>query len=113
MPTGRCGISTSLVNGKIYVIGGHPGSSPYTALSTVEAYNSLTDTWEIKSNMLVGRCGVSTSVVNGKIYAFGGYMDEWGGPMCVTVEEYDPSKDEFDLKKMDSPTKVKGIYHLK
>jgi kelch-like protein 17 (actinfilin)/kelch-like protein 20 len=90
-----------LIDGKIYVIGGHPGSSPYTALATVEAYNFLTDTWETKSNMLIGRCGVSTSVVDGKIYAFGGYMDAWGGPMCVTVEEYDSSKDVTDVKKKD------------
>ncbi len=91
MPTGRWELSTSVVDGKIYAIGGHPGSSPYPGLATVEVYDPWTDTWTTAPDMITGRCGVRTSVVDGKIYAFGGYMGTWLGPMCVTVEEYDPN----------------------
>jgi N-acetylneuraminic acid mutarotase len=94
MPTKRAGLSGSVLDGKIYAIGGHPGSSPYQALSTVEVYDPWTDTWKTATNMLTGKCGLGTSVVNGKIYAIGGYTGEsWLSSICMTVEEYDPSKD--------------------
>jgi len=98
MPTIRCAFSTSALDEKIYVIGGHPGSNPYQALATVEVYDPATDTWTAASNMLTGRCGVRTSVVDGKIYAIGGYMGTWLSSMCVTVEEYDPHLDLLPLE---------------
>ena len=66
MPNPRAGLSTSVVDGIIYAIGG------YNSLSTVEAYDPKTDTWIKKANMLTGRWFLSTSAVNGKIYAIGG-----------------------------------------
>jgi hypothetical protein len=39
MPTARCGLSTSVVNGKIYAIGGSNGN----ALSAVEEYDPVFD----------------------------------------------------------------------
>jgi len=42
MPTGRLGLSTSAVSGKIYAIGGSPPGG--LGFSTVEAYDSATDT---------------------------------------------------------------------
>ncbi len=91
MPTQRVALSTSVLDGKIYAIGGHPGSSPYQALTTVEVYDPSTDTWTTAPDMLTGRCGVRTSVVDGKIYAIGGYMGTWISSMCLTIEEYDPN----------------------
>ncbi len=43
MPTPRAGLSTSVVDGKIYAIGGTVGY-PWPGLSTVEAYDPTTDT---------------------------------------------------------------------
>ena len=86
MPTPRAAISTSVVDGIIYAIGGTRSQTGW-ALSTVEAYDPATDTWTTKSPMPSPRVFFSTSVVNGKIYAIGGDPGpEWGGPVS-TVEE--------------------------
>ena len=75
MPTARWELSTSVVNGFIYAIGGGSGRGQNIAFSAVEAYDPAMDTWAKKSDMPTGRVHFSTSVVNGKIYAIGG----WGG----------------------------------
>jgi N-acetylneuraminic acid mutarotase len=103
MPTQRLGHSTSMVNGKIYAIGGlvqYPGPG----LSTVEEYDPGTDTWTAKADMPTPRCFLSASVVNGKIYAIGGMTEAPGGvPGLSTVEEYDPGRDTWTTKA-DMPT---------
>jgi len=38
MPTARMGLTTSVLNGKIYAIGGALTVSPHPAVSTVEVY---------------------------------------------------------------------------
>ena len=106
MPTGRWDLSTSVVDGKIYAIGGASayGSRP---LRTVEEYDPATDTWTTKSEMPTARQGLSTSVVNGKIYVIGG-IDASGGSYpgaktFSTVEEYDPATDRWATKS-EMPT---------
>jgi len=100
MPTPRFGLTTSVVDGKIYAIGG--GKTPYGKyLSTLEVYDPTTDTWTTKADMPTARAFVSTSVVNGKIYAIGGApRAETDTP---TVEEYDPATDTW-TKKADMST---------
>ena len=85
MPTGRTYFSTSVVNGKIYAIGGLTTGTNH--LSPVEEYDPVTDTWTRKADMPTARSGLTTSAVNGKIYAIGGYVG--GGAPVSTVEEYD------------------------
>jgi len=97
MPTARIGLSASVVNGKIYVIGGAKDK----VFSIVEEYNPATDTWTKKSDMPTARQWLSTSVVNGKIYAIGGGPDTFV-PLS-TVEVYDPAADAW-TKKSDMPT---------
>ncbi len=87
MPTARHSLSTCVVNGKIYAIGGLDITTK--ALSIVEEYDPTTDTWTKKLDMPTARGGLSASVVNGKIYTFGGAAF-WEGPGLPTVEEYDP-----------------------
>jgi N-acetylneuraminic acid mutarotase len=71
MPTEKYGLSASVVNGKIYAIGGWND----LALSTVEEYNPRTDTWTQKADMPEARYALSTSTVNGRIYAIAGATD--------------------------------------
>jgi RNA polymerase sigma factor (sigma-70 family) len=92
MPTARSYTSSSVVNGKIYVIGGYTDKD---ILSTVEEYDPVKDTWTDKANMSTARCGLTTSVLNGKIYAIGGYAN--GGPV-TSIEEYDPAKNKWTIK---------------
>jgi N-acetylneuraminic acid mutarotase len=105
MPTGRWELSTCVVDGKIYAIGG--AGPVYQALRTVEVYDPATDTWTTKSEMLTARQGLSTSVVNGKIYAIGGGASSSALYTSVevfsTVEEYDPAIDTWTTKS-EMPT---------
>lgn len=101
MPTGRLGVSCSVVNGKIYAIGGYAAANS-PGMRTVEEYDPVTDTWTAKAPMPTGRRWFSTSVVNGKIYALGGYTN-FGQPGLSAVEEYDPATDTW-TRKAPMPT---------
>jgi len=97
MPSARSYLSTSVVNGKIYAIGGWDGIRFF---SPVEEYDPVADKWTKKHDMPIGRWGLSTSVVNGKIYVIGGESN--------VVEEYDPVADKW-TRKADMPTERTGL----
>ena len=108
MPTARYALSTSVVDGIIYAIGGVPGPNG-PPLSTMEAYNPVTDTWTKKADMPTARFILSTSVVNGIIYAIGGSPAEVSpGSTYATVEAYDPVTNTW-TKKADMPTARSGF----
>ncbi|MHC4061910.1 MAG: LamG-like jellyroll fold domain-containing protein [Planctomycetota bacterium] len=99
MPTARNALSVSVVDGKIYAIGGAEGIG--APLRTVEEYDPATDTWTNKADMPTARFALSTSTVNGKTYAIGGSM---GGFRALSiVEEYDPVTNIW-TRKADIPT---------
>ena len=100
MPTARIGFSTSVVNGKIYAIGG-ASSLTGTYYATVEEYDPATDTWTRKANMPTARNGLATAVVHGKIYVVGG--EPRAQASLRTVEEYDPVTDAW-ASKASMPT---------
>jgi N-acetylneuraminic acid mutarotase len=96
MPTARFSLATSVVDGKIYAIGGcQAGTSP--GMQTVEEYNPATDTWTRKADMPTARLALATSVVDGKIYAIGG-LAIFGTPGLSMVEVYDPVTDRWTTK---------------
>lgn len=99
MPTPRWGLSTSLVNGKIYAIGGVQYPKP---LATVEEYDPVADTWTKKADMPTARWYHHSSVVNGKIYVIGGTPNDFATIYSV-VEEYDPIMNTWS-RKTDMPT---------
>jgi hypothetical protein len=84
MPTARHWLSTSVVGGRIYAIGGWGDGD--NILSVVEEYDPVEDKWIKKADMPTTRYRFSASAVNGKVYAIGG-----GGMngLTSTVEEYD------------------------
>lgn len=89
MPTPRAGPTTTVVNGKIYVIGGSQGGNPPTVyLKTVEVYDPLANTWVTReTNTGTARDGsVSALSPSGKIYVIGGRISVSG--YLKTVEEY-------------------------
>jgi N-acetylneuraminic acid mutarotase len=98
MPTARFGLTSSVVNGKIYAIGGATG--PGADVRTVEEYDPATDSWTKKADMLTAVSWYSASVINDKIYAIGGATAVAGRS---TVQEYDPATDTWK-RKADMPT---------
>ncbi len=98
MPTTRLALSSSVVNGKIYAIGGRADGN-----LTAE-YDPATDTWTTQNRMPTARFCFATGVVDGKIYAIGGTT----GPGTtsatrVATEKYDPVTDIW-TKKTSIPT---------
>ena len=72
MPTVRSYLSTSVMDGKIYAIGGMSSSNEQRRLETVEVYDPLTDTWAKARDITHPRSCAAISVVNGETYAMGG-----------------------------------------
>jgi N-acetylneuraminic acid mutarotase len=96
IPTSRWMLSCSVVNGKIYAIGGN--SRLNMVLPTVEEYDPSTNTWTTKMSMPTARGALSTDTVNGKIYAIGGGNDYPPTIAYGIVEEYDPVTDTWITK---------------
>ncbi len=103
MPTPRMWLSSSVVNGRIYAIGGAVNVNTYT--SVVEEYDPAANTWTQKADMLTARDQLSTSVVNGKLYAIGGFEEDRS---LKSVEEYDPVKDKW-TERADMPSARQGL----
>ncbi|MFC1792999.1 kelch repeat-containing protein [Planctomycetota bacterium] len=103
--------TASVVNGKIYVMGGEgtltqtPGAVQ-TILSTIMKYDPATDTWIKEGDMRVPRTAMSASVVDGRIYVIGG--KEVGVRGISTVEEYDPFPHVVDF----NPDRILDINDL-
>ena len=100
MPTARIFFSTSVVDGKIYAIGGVLVTK--AGLSTVEVYDPATDTWTTKTPMPTARHAHASAVVDGKIYVIGGGpeggADHTGPDALSVVEAYDPATDTWTTK---------------
>ena len=95
MPTSRAYLTSAVVNGKIYCIGGSKFSG--SALDKVEVYDPEKDSWETKASMPTPRYGLTSAVIDGKIYCIGGGIN--GYPYTLnTVEVYDPETDSWETK---------------
>ena len=92
MPTPKSGHTASVINEKIYVIGGgFRGNGPFMYLSAIEVYDPKTNEWTQAPDMPVGKFGHAAEVINGKIYILGGLRAGHKGPL-LTVEVYDPGE---------------------
>ena len=89
MPAAKSSHTASVINGKIYVIGGffRGNGLDIKDFKTIEIYRPETDRWTQKPDMPVGKSGHAAEVINGKIYIFTG-ADTDDAPFA-TVEVYD------------------------
>ena len=98
MPSSRWSLSSCVVDGKIYAIGGNQYPNQPTVVGNVEEYDPAEDTWISKNPMPTARYSLSCSLVNDKIYAIGGWSSSALGPLYSNVEEYDPETDTWQAK---------------
>ena len=103
--TVRSALASSVVNGKIYAMGGENPGGVYH--NTNEVYDPSTNTWATKSSTgFTARFLLTSSVVNGKIYAIGGTNN---AGTLNTNEVYDPSTDTWATKSSTGFTAREGL----
>jgi N-acetylneuraminic acid mutarotase len=105
MPTPRADLCASVVDGKIYLIGGKEywGVEPfYHELDVNEVYYPETDSWTTKSPMPIPALGYASEVVNGKIYVIGGAREFQEGLGTLTAigsnQVYDSKNDTWSSR---------------
>jgi N-acetylneuraminic acid mutarotase len=85
-------IGVTVVDGKIYAIGGRMDSYDFnTSLNAV--YDPKTDAWSFRAPMPTARSGPSCAYVSGRIIVMGG---EATGRVFGTNEIYDPQSDTWE-----------------
>jgi hypothetical protein len=69
-------ISGCVIGSKIFFIGGalQPGRK---GQSTVEVYDTKTDTWSVMPDLKILRAALTAVALNNKIYAIGGSVRRW------------------------------------
>ncbi|MEM4243514.1 MAG: kelch repeat-containing protein [Candidatus Bathyarchaeia archaeon] len=72
MPTKRMAFSASVINGKIYIIGGQVSEPAYNSVLQTEVYDPETDTWTTAAPIPVPVGYHASVVLDGKIYILGG-----------------------------------------
>jgi N-acetylneuraminic acid mutarotase len=102
MTTARGGLTSSVVNNMIYVIGGYDYYDTFS-LDKNECYNPTSNTWTTKRNMTTGRANVGATVVDDKIYVIGGYRyrisgDDYIGFHSDVNECYNPTSNTWTTK---------------
>lgn len=91
MPTRRCRAGVTVLNDKVYAIGGFNGS---LRVRTVDVYDPTTDQWTSCCSMEARRSTLGVSILNNCIYAIGGFDGSSG---LNTAEMYDPLVGEWRM----------------
>ena len=87
MPTARKGMAVTVLQGKIWVIGGKKMMHHSTNL--VEVYDPGNDSWSTQyPHLNYAREGATACTYDGKIYVFGGVKE---GQFVTAVEMFDPN----------------------
>ena len=94
MSINRCYVSTNVLAGKIYALGGHAGGSA-ERLRSAEVYSPETNQWADISPMLYNRSDFASVVYRGKIFAIGGFH---GFHYQSSFEAYDPESDSWTFE---------------
>ena len=95
------GLGVDEANHLLYAVGGATGAPDYFALSTVEVYDPVTNTWKALKHLNTPRAAPAVAAVNGKIYAIGGQKQKFG--VVDSVEEFNPATNTWTLKSSVMP----------
>jgi hypothetical protein len=105
MPTARVRLAAATApGGTIFVVGGATASGVNgVALTALEAYDPVTNTWTTRAPMPTARYGLAlVTAPNGRLYAIGGYSTSADQALGF-VEEYNPATDQW-VRRADMPT---------
>ncbi|MFQ5911376.1 MAG: Ig-like domain-containing protein [Thermoplasmata archaeon] len=105
MPTARFDASATVLDEKIYLMGGMGGDyGNHFKVDANEVYEPATDTWSIKTPLPTPRWGLVGAALGGKVYAIAGANDT--GILDV-VEVYDPLTDSWET---GAPLPAGGVW---
>jgi N-acetylneuraminic acid mutarotase len=94
LPTPRFSAATTIVNGKIYVIGGRTMTDLWSNFNLNEAYDPETDSWTTKTPAPFNVSCPASAVVNNKIYVLGEDPNaNWKNVILI----YDPANDSWSV----------------
>jgi hypothetical protein len=98
MTTPREGLAATVVDGKIYAIGGHTTGGG--AVASMEFYDPLTNTWSARASMSGPRANMAAVTIDNTIYVVGGSPSFGGDPdiPLATVEAYDATTNTWTAK---------------
>ncbi|MBM4053650.1 MAG: hypothetical protein FJ264_03030 [Planctomycetes bacterium] len=94
MNANRAFFGAAVINGKIYVCGGH-GDAGF--LSSAEVYDPTANTWTTLASMNSARYDFGCVAINGKLVIFGGNDKVESPPYYDSVEIYDPELNQWSL----------------
>ena len=108
----RWGSTATVVNGKIFVMGGTDAAKG-NALTSIEVYDPATGNWEYDGEMNLGRIGHRAVEYQGKIYVFGGITQEPSPGTLDDVEVYDPATQTWEtLSPMPTSRQFPAICNI-
>jgi hypothetical protein len=87
LPTPRGGFAAAAVGTKILIIGGEGAGQVW---STVEAFDTTTNSWSTGTPMPTARHGIQAAVCNGGVYVAAGGLTEGGATQSKAFEAYFP-----------------------
>jgi N-acetylneuraminic acid mutarotase len=102
MPTARDHLTSGVVDGKLYVIGGR--QNPLTNLDVNEEYDPINDKWTTRAPMPSDRGAIDAASLSDSIYVFCG---ETPTITFANNEQYIPSLDIWIVRE-DMPTARTG-----
>jgi N-acetylneuraminic acid mutarotase len=109
LPESFSEIATAELDGKIYVIGGYPGTRVY--VDTVQVYDSATDSWSYTTPVPQPLHHTVAASAGGRLYVIGGEISATGlanqGIFINNLYEYDPSTATW-TEKAPMPTARSG-----
>lgn len=92
MPTARSEITSAVLDGKIYVVGGFQATGGNSDI--VEVYDPKGDAWETITPLPVRLDHAMAASVDGKLYVMGGYRI-FGQEISDATYQYDPVSDTW------------------
>jgi N-acetylneuraminic acid mutarotase len=97
MPIPKAGLSASVVDGKIYLIGGFTQSSNGTKQTSKEnlVYDPIADSWTTKTPIPYATLCYATAVVDDKIYVISGTSRAYSDNLIDLTQIYDPKTDTW------------------